>query len=268
VFWYQGESDNSNTTLRSDYSAYTAAVFDAMRAKLASATGAVDPVVIYAQLAAYGCCDGGESSSAAAAENLRSHDIAERQRRFEQGAYLGTPHLLPNSGLSNGIAGAHMVVTHDLPRFDRIHLSAEAQLILAERVALAYQEHVPGWDVDGTGPRPVPLPRPGATATRTFDRGGTHGRDPRPAAVRPHPPERRGAADPRREGRPRLPGARARLGRRRHGSTARVPVALGRDRDADVRPRGHASPHHRPQRLLRVLHGLERRPQQIGRAHV
>src|SRR5690606_39351171 len=76
------------------------------------------------------------------AENLRSHDIAERQRRFEQGAYLGTPHLLPNSGLSNGIAGAHMVVTHDLPRFDRIHLSAEAQLILAERVALAYQEHV------------------------------------------------------------------------------------------------------------------------------
>ncbi|HLV13027.1 MAG TPA: sialate O-acetylesterase [Trueperaceae bacterium] len=170
VFWYQGESDNSDTTLRSDYSAYTAAVFDAMRAKLASATGAVDPVVIYAQLAAYGCCNGGESSSAAAAENLRSHDIAERQRRFEQGAYLGTPHLLPNSGLSNGIAGAHMVVTHDLPRFDRIHLSAEAQLILAERVALAYQEHVLGWDVDGTGPRLVSLSRSGATVTLTFDR--------------------------------------------------------------------------------------------------
>src|SRR5690606_34442228 len=157
VFWYQGASDNSDTTLRSDYSAYTAALFDAMRAKLARATGPVQPGLIYAQLAAYGCCNGGESSSAAAAENLRSHDIAERQRRFEQGAYLGTPHLLPNSGLSNGIAGAHMVVTHDLPRFDRIHLSAEAQLILAERVALAYQEHVLGWDVDGTGPRLVSL---------------------------------------------------------------------------------------------------------------
>src|SRR5690606_17935965 len=99
VFWYQGESDNSDGTLRSDYSAYTAAVFDAMRAKLASATGAVDPVVIYAQLAAYGCCFREESASAAYVEHLKSHDIAERQRRLEEGAMTGTPHLRPATGL-------------------------------------------------------------------------------------------------------------------------------------------------------------------------
>ncbi len=170
VFWYQGESDNSTPDLREDYSGYTAAVFEAMRATLAGATGAVEPVIIYAQLAAYGCCLGEESPTAAYVEQLRSHDIAERQRRLEEGAFLGTPHLLPDAGLGSGVQGAHMVVTHDLPRFDRIHLSAEAQQVLAMRVALAYEEHVLGWDVDGTGPRLVSLARSGATLTLTFDR--------------------------------------------------------------------------------------------------
>lgn len=170
VFWYQGESDNSTADLRRDYSGYTAQVFQAMLSLLGQATGAVEPVVIYAQLAAYGCCFGEESASAAYVEHLKTHDIAERQRRLEQGAYLGTPHLLPNTGLASGVARAHMVVTHDLPRFDRIHLSAEAQRELARRVALAYQEHVLGWDVDGTGPRLVSLSRSGATITVTFDR--------------------------------------------------------------------------------------------------
>lgn len=182
VFWYQGESDNSTLDLREDYAGYTASVFEAMRATLAGATGAVDPVIIYAQLAAYGCCFGAESPTDAYVEQLKSHDIAERQRRLEEGAFLGTPHLLPSSGLEGGVQGAHMVVTHDLPRFDRIHLSAEGQQVLARRVALAYQEHVLGWDVDGTGPRLVSLTRSGTTVTLTFDREVTPPQVSGPAA--------------------------------------------------------------------------------------
>lgn len=173
VFWYQGESDNSTAELRHSYAGYTASVFQAMRSRLAEATSAVEPVVIYAQLAAYGCCFGEESASAAYVEHLKSHDIAERQRRLEEGAMTGTPHLRPATGLASGVTGAHMVVTHDLPRFDRVHLSAEAQQVLARRVALAYQEHVLGWDVDGTGPRLVSLTRSGPTVTLTFDRDVT-----------------------------------------------------------------------------------------------
>src|SRR5690606_2520010 len=73
VFWYRGESDNSTPDLREDYAGYPAAVFEAMRATLAGATGAVEPVIIYAQLAAYGCCLGEESPTAAYVEQLRSH---------------------------------------------------------------------------------------------------------------------------------------------------------------------------------------------------
>lgn len=182
VFWYQGESDNSTLDLRRDYSPYTVAVFEAMMATLTQATNAVDPVIIYAQLAAYGCCQDGESVFAAYVEHLRSHDIAERQRRLEEGSYLGTPHLRPNTGLESGVPGAHMVVTHDLARFDRIHLSAASQQELARRVALAYQEHVLGWDVDGTGPRLVSLTRSGSTVTLTFDREVTAPQSTGPAA--------------------------------------------------------------------------------------
>ena|GEM_PF-1852822 len=170
VFWYQGESDNSSADLRGDYSGFTEQVFQAMLTALGQATDAVEPVVIYAQLAAYGCCSGEETSTAAYVEHLRMHDVAERQRRLEAGAYEGTPHLRPNAGLSSGVARAHMVVTHDLPRFDRVHLGAEGQRELARRVALAYQEHVLGWDVDGTGPRLVSLTRSGPTITLAFDR--------------------------------------------------------------------------------------------------
>ncbi len=170
VFWYQGESDNSDSTLRQNYSGYTKLVFDALLGHISSTTAAVQPVVIYAQLAPYGCCANSETPTQARTEDLRSHDIAERQRRFEQGALRTTPQLQPNAGLSGGIANAYMVVTHDLPRSDRIHLSSEAQVILAGRVALAYQEHVLGWDVDGTGPRITAISRSGDTIVLTVDR--------------------------------------------------------------------------------------------------
>lgn len=178
VFWYQGESDNTSSDLRGLYSDRTEEVFEAFRDHLSSATAAVDPVIIYAQLAAYGCCRNEPDDGTI--EDLRSHDIAERQRRLEGDSYGGTAALSPTTGLSNGIAFAHMVVTHDLPRFDRIHLSAQGQMILAERVALAYQEHVLGWDVDGTGPRITALSRSGGTITLTLDRDVAQTSDPGP----------------------------------------------------------------------------------------
>ncbi len=170
VLWYQGESDSSGETFRLDYSSYTEQVFQAFQAHLAGASNAVDPVVIYAQLAPYGCCEGDETEAQARARDLRTHDVAERQRRLEAGTYKGTPHLIPGQGFSNGIADVHMIVTHDLPRSDRIHLSAEAQRVLAERAALAYQEHVLGWDVDGTGPRITGVSRSERVITLTLDR--------------------------------------------------------------------------------------------------
>src|SRR5690606_23077631 len=170
VYWYQGESDNSSTSLRGAYSGRTEDVFDAFRSQLAAVTAAVDPVIIYAQLAPYGCCEGAETEVQAEAEDLRSHDIAERQRRFEAAAYRVAAALDPSTGTSAGVDRAHMVVTHDLPRFDRIHLSAEAQLVLAGRVALAYQEHVLGWEVDGTGPRITDISRSGNSVVLTLDR--------------------------------------------------------------------------------------------------
>ena len=170
VYWYQGESDNSSTSLRGAYSGRTEDVFDAFRSRLAAVTAAVDPVIIYAQLAPYGCCEGAETEVQAEAEDLRSHDIAERQRRFEAAAYRVAAALDPSTGTSAGVDQAHMVVTHDLPRFDRIHLSAEAQTVLAGRVALAYQEHVLGWEVDGTGPRITNISRSGNSVVLTLDR--------------------------------------------------------------------------------------------------
>lgn len=178
VFWYQGESDNTSSDLRGLYSPRTEDVFEAFRDHLSSASAAVDPVIIYAQLAAYGCCRNEPDDGTI--EDLRSHDIAERQRRLEGDSYAGTPAVDPNTGLSAGVAFAHMVVTHDLPRFDRIHLSAQGQMILAERVALAYQEHVLGWDVDGTGPRISGLSRSGDTIRLTLDRDVTQTSNPGP----------------------------------------------------------------------------------------
>ncbi len=170
VYWYQGESDNSTEYLRGAYSGLTEEIFEAYRTHLSSATAAVNPVVLYAQLAPYGCCENDETATEAEVEDLRSHDIAERQRRLESGAYDGVAALSPPTGLSSSVEGAYMVVTHDLPRFDRIHLSAAGQMKLAERVAVAYQEHVLGWDVDGTGPRITALSRSGNTISLTVDR--------------------------------------------------------------------------------------------------
>lgn len=131
VVWYQGESENS-TDERAQYKARTGNVFNSFGSRLFG--GASNARVVFVQLA----------SDFHDGENLLHNDVAERQRQLELER-----------------AGVFMVVAHDLPRSDHIHLSAAGQRVLAERIALAIREHVFGEDVDGTGPRPTGISRSG-----------------------------------------------------------------------------------------------------------
>lgn len=171
VFWYQGETDSrSPTPRRRDFAQHTAAVFDAFEAQFETAGGR--PAIIYAQLASHGWDPdyNGETVQFAEEKDRMQMDIAERQRRMEEDAYTGTPWLWPNYNFGTPRVNTYMVVTNDLPRSDRIHLSSSAQVRLAERIALAYQEHVLGMEVDGTGPRITGMMRSGNVVTVTFDR--------------------------------------------------------------------------------------------------
>ena len=177
VFWYQGETDSRTTTRRGNFIAHTSAVFSGFENQLQTAAG--EPAIIYAQLAPHGWdpsypSGNPDTQDEAQAKDRVQMDIAERQRRMEEGAYEGAPYLSPQSGLGAPRANSHMVVTNDLPRSDRIHLSSDGQVKLAERIALAYQEHVLGMDVDGTGPRLLGMTRSGTTITVTFDRDVTN----------------------------------------------------------------------------------------------
>jgi Tol biopolymer transport system component len=124
IVWYQGESDSSSSSRRKYYVPYTNEVMDAFLAEHGAPT-------VYVQLA----------SEYAELDTLQNGVIAELQRRLESGyGDLARPKFF-------------MVVANDLPRSDRIHLSAYGQRVLAERVELAIREHVLGHAVDGTGPR-------------------------------------------------------------------------------------------------------------------
>lgn len=150
LLWHQGESDSRSDLDRRDFVGATREVLDALGV----------PLVVVAQLGAHGR-DNGVGDQEATEDNLEHQDIAERQRRMEEGAYQGTSALdQTGSGVvsippSAGWARARtaLVVTNDLPLSDDKHLSAEAQTILGKRVALAIREHLLGEPVDGTGPR-------------------------------------------------------------------------------------------------------------------
>jgi hypothetical protein len=139
VTWYQGESDNSSASRRSVFISNTNTIMDTFRAE----TGAP---IVYVQLA----------SAHSEQLNVANHDIAERQRQMETG-----------SGVGSGIERSDffMVVAHDLPRSDGIHLSAYGQRVLAQRMSLAVREHVFGEAIDGTGPRITSLRYAGRTVT-------------------------------------------------------------------------------------------------------
>lgn len=158
LLWYQGEANRNAEIRRADFIAHTNQVMNAFDAQLGVP-------VIYAQLAA-----SGDNPTKTDEEDVTRHlsivDIAERQRRMETAAFQGVAAVDSGSGVV--VQGPitprqtfHMVVTHDLPMSDDIHLSAEGQRILGARMALAVREHVLGENVDGTGPRLAGVSRSG-----------------------------------------------------------------------------------------------------------
>ena len=130
IIWYQGESEQGNV---SGFIRDTSAVMDAFQSELN------DPPIIYAQIARRLIAPN-ESDSF---KNVNYQNIREKQRLME--TQYGNP--------GDRRDAFYMVVTHDLPMIEHNHLSAEGQKILGDRIALAYQEHVLGQGVDGTGPR-------------------------------------------------------------------------------------------------------------------
>ncbi len=129
IIWYQGESEQGNSNFIPD----TNLVMNAFENELN------DPPIIYAQIARRLIAPN-ESDSF---KNVNYQNIREKQRLME--TQYGNPGDRRNT--------FYMVVTHDLPLVENNHLSAEGQKILGDRIALAYQEHVLGQGVDGTGPR-------------------------------------------------------------------------------------------------------------------
>lgn len=160
VVWYQGESESRNNSTRNTYVNSTRSLFSTFSDQFD------DAIIVFAQLAA----EGGEptdSDADATKKNLQQADIAERQRRLEAGAaQLGIAATEPSIGPVTPVANAYMVVTHDLPMSDHIHLSRKGQQILGDRIALAVEEHVLGLQVDGTGPRLLSLSRPSSATIK------------------------------------------------------------------------------------------------------
>ncbi len=124
VIWFQGENDANSPEGVALYQANTETIFKTFKEEL-------NAPIIYAQIGdrIYG------------SSQQRAQMIRELQRQLET-----------DYGL-NSIANAYMVVTHDLPLKDNVHLSSEGQHILGERIALAYREHILGEAINGTGPR-------------------------------------------------------------------------------------------------------------------
>ncbi|CAN5735013.1 hypothetical protein BH24DEI2_BH24DEI2_06620 [soil metagenome] len=133
IVWYQGESEQSNV---SGFIADTNAVMDAFKSELNN------PPIIYAQIARRLIAPEETNDL----KNVNYQNIREKQRVMET-QYGDTP---------TRRNAFYMVVTHDLPMIEHNHLSAEGQKTLGDRIALAYQEHVLGTGVDGTGPRLAP----------------------------------------------------------------------------------------------------------------
>ena len=145
LVWYQGESDALAGTLeRTAFRARTNTIMDAFVVQL-------DVPVLYVQLASH------RQNGA----NASMQVVREYQRQLETGAQVEV-----GSGAPQPRERFHMVVAHDLPRNDDIHLSRSGQQALAERLALAYREHVLGEAVDGTGPRLVGITMPSTTTVR------------------------------------------------------------------------------------------------------
>lgn len=137
IFWYQGESEANDRYAR--FQVDTDAVFDAF-------TDEIGVPILFVQLSRYVP----RTTEDPDLRNVFYQQVRERQRTMETGSTT-----LDGDPAQAAEPERYMVVTHDLPMFDRNHLSPAAQLELGRRVALAFREHVLGEVVDGTGPRLV-----------------------------------------------------------------------------------------------------------------
>ena len=140
LVWYQGEADSGSLDGRSGFIGRTTTIMDAFVAEL-------DVPVLYVQLAAHEHVD----------SNAEQQVIREYQRLLETGASIDA-----GSGAPQPRDRHYMVVAHDLPMSDSIHLSAAGQRVLGERLALAYRQYVLRHAVNGTGPRLVAITQPTA----------------------------------------------------------------------------------------------------------
>lgn len=166
LLWYQGEGEAF--FYRNGYLGESLLVFDTLRQELNR-----ELPIIYVQLARVGD-DPAASEADNRAMQLGFQDIREKQRLLEAGAYN------PLSGERSRCAQAtmHLVVAHDLPMFDRYHLTAEAQQVLGERISRAIRQHLLGEAIDGTGPRLIGISKSGATIriaiSRTINANNGH----------------------------------------------------------------------------------------------
>lgn len=137
--WIQGEQDASNGVPAATFISNTRAIWDAVRAQYPGLP------VLYAQLGARNGADSGQYWA-----------IREAQRLMGNG-----------SGDAAAVRGAWMVVMHDLPLIDVVHLNTAGYLELGKRFALMARQRVYGQAVDGMGPRlrtdVAPLVRNGGT---------------------------------------------------------------------------------------------------------
>jgi hypothetical protein len=139
LVWYQGEAEAGQAS-HEHFLNRTNAVMNRFVEEL-------NVPIVYVQLARV-------SEQRSTNEKKYFQRIREEQRRME--TFYG----------DRARQRFYMVVAHDLPMIDGIHLDAEGQRELGRRIALAYREHVLGEAVNGTGPRLEALQKKSNTEVR------------------------------------------------------------------------------------------------------
>ncbi|HZJ08792.1 MAG TPA: sialate O-acetylesterase [Trueperaceae bacterium] len=161
VAWYQGESDSQYAAERDLYTSRTRQVFEAFHDGLPGS-----PPILFVQLA------NRLFNSTEPDRNLAYQAIREMQRALDPRA-VNTNVVQP--GADPGSAGNapsyyRLVVAHDLPMSDEIHLGSAGQKYLGSRLAHAFLTEV--WEAEGSrsvdrrGPRLVRIERSGVDTLR------------------------------------------------------------------------------------------------------
>ena len=161
VAWFQGESDSQYESERELYSERTEQVFEAFHDGLPGS-----PPILFVQLAKR-LVDGIEPK-----RNLAYQVIREMQRALDHGTVASD---VVAQGSNPGPAGDapsyyHLVVSHDLPMSDELHLSRDGQKLLGRRLAHNFLTEF--WDGPGAraadrgGPQLLRIERTGPRTAR------------------------------------------------------------------------------------------------------